>query len=164
MRVWHALIVVWLLSGCAGPEEGATGAAATQANAGETTYQRFCFSCHASGAAGAPRVGDAQAWAPRIAKGDAAMLASTIEGISPGMPPRGMCLQCSDEDLAAAIDYMVANSQGELTTGFIVVGRVGATLGRDSMLIRKRKSRALLAPTAAGTGIACNSPALWSNR
>ncbi len=74
---------------------------------GKTTYLRYCFSCHASGVAGAPRHGDVQAWAPRIAKGKATLLETTIAGIPPGMPPKGLCGACSDEKLAAAIDYMV---------------------------------------------------------
>ena len=78
---------------------------------GEKTYQNYCFSCHTPGLSGAPKTGDAEAWAPRIAKGADLLLATTIEGIPPAMPPRGMCFDCSDEDLAAAIDYMVEKSQ-----------------------------------------------------
>jgi cytochrome c5 len=60
---------------------------------------------------GAPRLGDSEAWAPRIAQGRSVLLTSTIEGIAPAMPQRGLCLSCSDEDLAAAVDYMVEESQ-----------------------------------------------------
>lgn len=77
---------------------------------GEQTYRRFCLSCHASGAAGAPRVGDARAWAPRIEQGMEVMLRHTIDGM-PGMPPRGMCTRCDDDELRAAIVYMVERSQ-----------------------------------------------------
>ncbi|XOV84691.1 MAG: c-type cytochrome [bacterium] len=96
---------------------GETVAAVDQANAappahpGEKTYQNYCFSCHTPGLSGAPKTGDVEAWAPRIAKGADLLLATTIEGIPPAMPPRGMCFDCSDEDLAAAIDYMVQRSQ-----------------------------------------------------
>lgn len=78
---------------------------------GEATYQNYCFSCHTPGLSGAPKTGDKEAWAPRIAKGADLLLATTIEGIPPAMPPRGMCFDCSDADLAAAIDYMVVESQ-----------------------------------------------------
>ncbi len=116
MRAWHGLVAIGLTIGIAacGPVEDRTangGDAA--ARAGETTYQRFCFSCHASGAAGAPRVGDVAAWSERIDKGEDALLATTIAGIPPAMPPRGMCLQCTDADLAAAISYMVDNSRSD---------------------------------------------------
>jgi cytochrome c5 len=86
-------------------------ATAQPVHPGEKTYQNYCFSCHTPGLSGAPKTGDAQAWAPRIAKGADLLLATTIEGIPPAMPPRGMCFDCSDEDLAAAIDYMVVKSQ-----------------------------------------------------
>ncbi len=109
MQRWWVLACALVIAGCGGTEESGQGAAV--ANVGETTYQRYCFSCHASGAAGAPRVGDAEAWALRTEKGEDVLLASTIEGMPPGMPPRGMCLQCSDEDLAAAIDYMLDRSK-----------------------------------------------------
>ena len=74
---------------------------------GEVTYNRFCFSCHAAGIAGAPKTGLAEAWEARLAKGRAALLQSTIVGIAPGMPPKGLCAQCTEDELAAAIDYML---------------------------------------------------------
>jgi len=98
-----------VLTGCGG--EGADSGGDAVADAGATTYQRYCFSCHQAGVAGAPRIGDTEAWAPRIAKGADALLTSTIEGIPPGMPPRGLCLQCTDEDLAAAVGYMTDRSR-----------------------------------------------------
>ena len=102
VKVLMALIGAWLLAGCDG------GGAET--HPGETVYNRSCFSCHASGAGGAPVTGDREAWAPRVAKGDAALLKSVKEGIAPGMPAMGMCVACSDADLAAAIDFMVQAS------------------------------------------------------
>lgn len=85
--------------------------AAESVHPGEQIYQNYCFSCHTPGLSGAPKTGDAEAWAPRIAKGPDLLLSTTIEGIPPAMPPRGMCFDCSDKDLAAAIDYMVQKSQ-----------------------------------------------------
>lgn len=74
---------------------------------GQQTYQRFCISCHASGISGAPPIGNAQAWAPRLAQGEAILLQHTIEGMaSAGMPPRGMCVGCTDQELKDAIRYM----------------------------------------------------------
>lgn len=103
-RVFGSAVLVAVMAGCG----GSTGESASSAAAhpGEATYTRYCFSCHAAGIAGAPRAGDAEQWAPRLAKGPEALLASTIAGIAPGMPARGLCSQCSDEDLANAIDYM----------------------------------------------------------
>jgi cytochrome c5 len=102
-----ALLLVGL-GGIAGCSDGGGDAGGNAA--GETIYNRSCFSCHAAGVAGAPVPGDADAWAPRIAKGRDALLRSVKEGIPPGMPPMGLCTTCSDADLAAAIDYMLTGS------------------------------------------------------
>ena len=74
---------------------------------GEAIYNQFCFACHATGAGGAPLFGDAAAWAPRVEKGIDTLWQSTIDGIPPGMPARGTCMDCSDEELKSAAQYMV---------------------------------------------------------
>lgn len=89
------------------PSVGVNGEPPAPRHPGEETYTKFCFSCHAAGIAGAPRIGEQEAWQPRIAKGRALLLKTTLEGLPPGMPPKGLCLQCSEEQLAAAIDYML---------------------------------------------------------
>ena len=80
----------------------------SDAHPGEAVYNRSCFSCHASGVAGAPIPGDAEAWAPRVAKGRDALVASVRDGMPPGMPPMGLCLTCTDEDFSQVIDYMLS--------------------------------------------------------
>ena len=77
---------------------------------GQKIYQATCQACHASGAAGAPKLGDKAVWAPRIATGVDAMLAVAIKGKG-AMPPKGACAACTDDDLKAAIEYMVSQSQ-----------------------------------------------------
>ena len=77
---------------------------------GQKTYQTSCQACHATGAANAPKLGDKEAWAPRIATGVDAMLAVAIKGKG-AMPPQGACMSCSEDDLKAAIEYMVSQSQ-----------------------------------------------------
>ena len=103
------------LAGCSPSEapapESQSETTAASGRPGEEIYQNYCFSCHTPGLSGAPKLGDAEAWAPRIAKGDALLLQSTIDGMPPAMPARGMCFGCSDEELAAAIEFMVQNSQ-----------------------------------------------------
>ena len=90
------------------------GAPVVAASAGpksaEDVYNGGCNACHASGAAGAPKFGDAGAWAPRIAKGMDALYSNAIGGIN-GMPPKGLCMSCSDDEIKAAVDYMVDNSK-----------------------------------------------------
>ena len=55
---------------------------------GKAVYLRYCFSCHQAGIAGAPKLGDQEAWQPRIAQGRDAMLDNVKRGMVPGMPPR----------------------------------------------------------------------------
>jgi len=76
---------------------------------GEQIYRKSCQSCHASGAAGAPKLGDAAAWKPRVDKGIDALYLSALKGI-PGtaMMAKGTCGACSEEELHAAVDYMVS--------------------------------------------------------
>jgi cytochrome c5 len=88
----------------------APAAAAADADPGAATYNRVCQACHATGAAGAPLFGNKEAWAPRIAQGMDVLLHTAINGKG-AMPPRGTCAQCSDDDLRAAIEYMVSKAQ-----------------------------------------------------
>lgn len=85
-------------------------AAAASADNGKAIYDAHCAMCHGTGAAGAPKLGDKAAWAPRIKLGEPALLQAAIKGIR-AMPPRGACAKCSDADLKAAVGYMVAQSK-----------------------------------------------------
>ena len=71
----------------------------------EATYQLSCFACHGTGAAGAPVLGDQDAWTERMAKGIDSVMTNVIDGIN-AMPARGLCTTCSDDDLRALVDYM----------------------------------------------------------
>ncbi|TKB49526.1 c-type cytochrome [Ferrimonas aestuarii] len=72
---------------------------------GEAVYTKACQVCHAAGVAGAPKLKDAAAWEPRMAKGIDKLVESVKTGLN-AMPPGGMCMDCSDEDYKAAIEYM----------------------------------------------------------
>jgi len=76
----------------------------------EAKYMQSCFACHSTGAAGAPKVGTAEEWVPRMEKGMDAVVANTINGVNT-MPPKGLCFDCTDDDLRALVEYMVASSQ-----------------------------------------------------
>ena len=82
---------------------------ATAGRSGSDIYGQFCGTCHEAGVAGAPKLGDAEAWAPRLEKGAEALLASTRQGIG-AMPPMGLCMDCSDAELQATIDYLVGTA------------------------------------------------------
>ena len=73
---------------------------------GQTVYKTACFACHDAGVAGAPKLGDKAAWAPRIAKGNDALYSALQNGLN-AMPPKGTCMNCSDDELKAVLDYMV---------------------------------------------------------
>ena len=73
----------------------------------ESNFNKSCATCHNAGIAGAPKFADAAAWAPRVEKGMDALYASTINGLPPAMPQKGMCFSCSDDELRALVDYMV---------------------------------------------------------
>ena len=70
-------------------------------------YQMSCFACHGTGAAGAPKLGDKEAWAARLEKGMDSVMVNVTNGIN-AMPPKGMCMTCTDENLRALVDYMVS--------------------------------------------------------
>lgn len=80
---------------------------AAEAPNGKAIYDSACAACHATGAANAPKLGDAAAWASRIKTGNAALLNSAIKGKGV-MPPRGGKATLTDADLKAAVGYMVA--------------------------------------------------------
>lgn len=77
----------------------------------EEIYLQTCSTCHVAGLAAAPKFGSRKEWASRIAKGLDSLYRSAIEGIPPAMPAKGMCFDCSDDDLKAVVDYMVTHSQ-----------------------------------------------------
>ena len=80
--------------------------AATPAAAAPALYGQVCTACHTSGVAGAPKLGDKTAWAPRIAQGIDALTASAIKGKG-AMPPRGGSA-ATDAEIKAVVTYMVS--------------------------------------------------------
>ena len=78
---------------------------------GKAVYQRYCYACHQAGIADAPKFGDKDAWAPRLAKSRAELVDNVLRGMAPGMPPRAGCGTCTDEELADAVDFMVLRAQ-----------------------------------------------------
>ena len=89
------------------PQAAAGAESQSAAVDGQKVYQASCQACHAAGVAGAPKLGDKAAWAPRIAKGVDVLVSSVKNGLNV-MPPKGGGMSCSDEELRAATDYIVA--------------------------------------------------------
>nr|WP_092389900.1 c-type cytochrome [Halopseudomonas salegens] len=85
------------------------GGASGEPRSGEQVYQQFCTACHANGVLGAPVTGDADAWGERLANWNDSweeLTQSAVAGVPPGMPPRGTCGDCSDEELMESIKHM----------------------------------------------------------
>lgn len=87
----------------------ADATASTEPRSGDQVYNSACLACHSTGVAGAPKVGDKAVWSTRNANGVDGLLANAIKGIN-AMPPRGACANCSDDELKAAIEYMLKES------------------------------------------------------
>ena len=79
---------------------------AVKAPSAKGTYDVKCFACHGTGAAGAPKLGDKGAWAPRVAQGIDTLYDHALNGFN-AMPPKGTCMDCSDDTIKIVVDYMV---------------------------------------------------------
>ncbi len=84
------------------------------AMSGPQVYNSACLACHGAGIGGAPILGDAGQWASRIEQGMDVLRKHAIEGYTGSvgyMPPKGGRMDLSDDEVAGAVDYMVAESQ-----------------------------------------------------
>ncbi len=89
-----------------GPAPVALTSEALGPTAGEDRYKSTCAVCHETGVGGAPKFRNAAEWKSRMAAGMDEMLAIAIKGKG-AMPPKGTCMQCSDEELKMAIQHML---------------------------------------------------------
>jgi cytochrome c5 len=81
-------------------------AAAAGPKDGATIYNSVCGACHNSGAAGAPKLDDKAAWAPRVALGKDALVKSVIAGKG-AMPPKGGAADLSDDEIKGTVEYIL---------------------------------------------------------
>jgi cytochrome c5 len=94
----------------AAPVAAAAAPAALSADAGKKVFDTTCVACHGAGIAGAPKVGDKAAWAPRVKQGTPVLYTHAIQGFQGKagmMPPKGGAA-VSDDEVKAAVDFMVA--------------------------------------------------------
>lgn len=94
---------------CAG---GATVASASGGSGPQDpmqVYNTYCVACHGTGANNSPIMGDAAAWQPRLQKGMDTLYESAINGFNNNtMPPKGLCMACSDDTIRATVDYILS--------------------------------------------------------
>ncbi|MHB9102561.1 MAG: c-type cytochrome [Sulfuricella sp.] len=76
------------------------------AHSGKAIYEQTCVTCHGSGVLDAPKFGDKEAWAPRLAQGKAKLLEHADYGFN-AMPAHGGNDELSGKDVEAAVDYMI---------------------------------------------------------
>jgi len=81
-------------------------AAAPAERSGKEIVQEVCAACHSAGVAGAPKIGDKAAWAPRADQGMATLLDHSINGYK-GMPARGGNPKLSDDEMKKAVAYLL---------------------------------------------------------
>ncbi len=74
---------------------------------GKAVYDKTCVACHATGVANAPKFGDKAAWAPRVATGKDALVKSVLGGKG-AMPPKGGASDLAEDDVKAAVDYLLS--------------------------------------------------------
>jgi len=74
---------------------------------GKAVYDKSCGGCHNNMA---PKLGDKEKWAPLIKEGNDKLVASAIKGKG-GMPPKGGAAALSNDDIKAAVEYMVSKAK-----------------------------------------------------
>jgi cytochrome c5 len=87
------------------PQQSAAAAKPAAAD-GKQVFDSTCTACHATGVAGAPKLGDKAAWAPRVQQGMDTLMQSALKGKN-AMPPKGGNGSLSDAQVQAAVEYMV---------------------------------------------------------
>ena len=99
------------------PAAAAPAAAGTAPKAdpakGKVVYEGTCAACHATGVAGAPKMGDKAAWGPRVSQGYATLYSHALNGIR-AMPAKGGNAALSETDLANAVGYLMTEGGGKL--------------------------------------------------
>ncbi len=83
--------------------------ASAGARSGSDVYNASCTACHSTGVLGAPKFGTSE-WTDRGAKGMETLMQSALNGFN-AMPPRGTCAACSDDEIQAAVQYMLDSAK-----------------------------------------------------
>jgi cytochrome c5 len=117
------VVMVFVIAGCGGSDQSQaiepnlleespldeSPAATTDSAKVARLWSQSCALCHVTGVAGAPRSGNADDWAARLASGKPLLVKHTIEGYN-NMPPLGYCMACTEADFSALIDLMAGGA------------------------------------------------------
>ncbi|MES2757999.1 MAG: c-type cytochrome [Pseudomonadota bacterium] len=120
----------------------------------EAVYTAICAACHTSGAAGAPKLGDAGGWAPRIAQGYDTLVKHAVEGIR-GMPAKGGNPDLDDVEVARAVVYLANQSGGKFKEPAVPAAPAAAAPAAEAPLA----PAPAVATPAAATPVAAPAPA-----
>ena len=143
-RIAVPFVRIAVLIAVAGADLAGAQAPAPVERTGKQVVDALCISCHGTGHAGAPRIGDDKAWAPLIAKGLTSLSKTAMTGTG-SMPSHGGNMKLSDVEVARAITYMVNQSGGRWTEP---VSRTAATPPRSGKQIVEAQCT-----TCHGTGV-----------
>lgn len=85
-------------------------AAPAEPRSGAQVYDAYCHICHTAGVSGAPKIGNAGDWAPRLDKGMETLYTHAWSGFN-AMPAKGMCMDCSEDEIHQAVDHMINSAK-----------------------------------------------------
>ncbi|MBF2755035.1 MAG: cytochrome c5 family protein [Gammaproteobacteria bacterium AqS3] len=98
------------LGGCGETQSAAAIDPVKEFPRGAEVYNQYCISCHAAGIAGSPSIGDTERWRAELdMEGFDEIVREAIVGMG-AMPARGLCNECSDDEVRQAVQYMLAAS------------------------------------------------------
>lgn len=132
---------------------------------GEQVYQQVCKTCHEAGLAGAPKMGDKAAWAPRIAEGTETLFKHAIGGFTGkagAMPAKGGNPDLADDDVERAVVYMANHSGAQFkepaapaaTTAATAPANTAAAAATATATASASASAAAAVPAAANVAVA----------
>jgi cytochrome c5 len=126
-----------------------------QLQTGEAVYKAVCSACHTSGAAGAPKFGDAAGWAGRLAQGQATLVEHAIKGIR-AMPAKGGNPDLDDVEVERAVVYLANQSGGKLKEPEVKAAPAAAAAAPAA---NAAPAQAAATPAAAPAAAAAPAPA-----
>jgi cytochrome c5 len=129
-----------------------------QLQAGAEVFKAVCAACHATGAAGAPKVGDAGAWSARIGQGYETLVSHAVAGIR-AMPAKGGNPDLDDVEVARAVVYMANESGAKFKEPEVKAAAAAPAASAPEAAASAPAAAASAAPAAAAAPAASAAPA-----